>query len=256
MEIIIGNHRDDLNKKVYEIIKTTIDSNPDSNLGLPTGGTPLGLYKIMREDFARGNLSYKNVSIINLDEYVGISRKDRNSYYQFMKTNLIDDLDIKPENFHIPDGTNVSLEFECKRYEKVLIDKPRDIQVLGIGINGHIGFNEPYTSFNSTTRIVELSSETRLANARFFKSLKDVPTHAITMGIKNILEAKKIIIMAFGLNKAQAIADMIEKQPSEICPASALKNHQNLVVIIDKEAASKLSKTTMSKANKGLLAFD
>lgn len=254
MEIIITSRRDKLNEKVYEIIKDAINSNPQTILGLPTGATPLGLYEIMKEDYNQGKLSYDNVSIVNLDEYVGLSRNNPNSYYQFMKTNLIDHLNLKKENFHIPNGTNCDLETECKNYEAVLQDKPRDIQVLGIGINGHIGFNEPDTSFASTTRIVELNSETRLANARFFKSLKEVPTHAITMGIKNILDAKKIIIMAFGFSKAKAIVDMIEKQPSQACPASALQKHQNVVVILDSEAASMLSKNTLSKARESLVA--
>ena len=173
-----------------------------------------------------------------VDEYVGLPRDHKESYYTFMHTNLFSGIDIKEENVHLPYGDTKA---DCEAYEKAMENVHVDVQVLGIGANGHIGFNEPGTSFDEETHIVTLTEKTRQDNARFFDDdINQVPTHAITMGIATIMKAGKILLIATGANKADAVAAMINQAPSTDCPASVLQNHKDVVVILDEAAAAKL----------------
>lgn len=240
MKVIVTNNYDEASLEAFKVMKEVVVNKPNAVLGLATGSTPLGLYKNMIEDHKNNHTSYKDITTFNLDEYVGLDRNHRESYYTFMNTNLFSGLDINSENVHLPYGNTKE---DCDAYEKAMEDYQVDIQLLGIGGNGHIGFNEPGTSFDETTHIVELQERTRKDNARFFDGdINQVPTHAITMGIATIMKASKVLLIATGENKADAVKAMIEGTPSVDCPASALQNHQDVVVILDKAAASKLSK--------------
>ncbi|MEG1509413.1 MAG: glucosamine-6-phosphate deaminase [Clostridia bacterium] len=242
MKIIITNNYEEISNEANKVIRTIITENPNAILGLATGSSPIGLYKNMIKDNENGLTSYKNIKTVNLDEYVGIDETNNQSYIYFMKDNLFNHIDIDLKNVNLPNGKPADLQEECERYTALLNENVQDVQVLGIGANGHIGFNEPNTAFDSTTHIVTLQDKTRADNARFFESLDKVPTLAITMGIKNIMNAKKILIVANGLNKADAVYKMVKGEISETCPASVLQNHPDVVLIIDKDAASKLDK--------------
>lgn len=240
MKIIVKKDYESVSKAAYKYVKKLLKTNDEPILGLATGSTPLGLYKNMIDDNKKGKISFANVKTVNLDEYVGLDKKSDQSYVYFMNTNLFDQVDIDKKNTNLPNGVAKDPQKECDRYNKVLAKNKQDIQILGIGANGHIGFNEPGTAFDSVTHIVELKDKTRQDNARFFKSIDEVPTHAITMGISNIMNARQIIIIATGEGKADAVKAMISDAPSENCPASALQNHPNVIVVLDREAASKL----------------
>ncbi len=238
MKISVCENYDELSNKAFEVIKEQVVAKPDSVLGLATGSSPVGMYKDMIKDHKENGTSYKDVVTYNLDEYVGIDRNDPQSYYTFMNENLFSEIDIDPKNTHVPYGNTKE---DCEKYEDSV--NGVDIQVLGIGQNGHIGFNEPGTPFDEPTHIVDLTENTREANARFFDNdINKVPAQAITQGIGTIMKAKKILLVANGANKADAVKAMIEGPVSVECPASVLQNHPDVVVVIDKEAASKLSK--------------
>jgi glucosamine-6-phosphate deaminase len=240
MQIIIVEDKEQVAEKAFQIVKEVIQSKQKPVLCLATGSTPTNLYKKMIEANQKKELSFKDVSTYNLDEYVGLEATHPQSYAHFMRENLFDHIDIDQKNTHLPNGNASDLQVECERYDNLIRGMAADVQILGIGSNGHIAFNEPGSSFDSTTHIIALSKRTREDNARFFDNPKDVPTHAITMGIASILVAKKIIIMANSSYKATAIQQMIEGPVDVNCPASVLQNHPDVVVIIDKEAASKL----------------
>lgn len=215
-----------------------VASKPNAVLGLATGSSPIGLYENMIKDHKENGTSYAECQSFNLDEYVGIDRNHEQSYYTFMHENLFNGIDIKEENVHLPYGNTKE---DCEAYERSMDNVTVDIQVLGIGSNGHIGFNEPGTSFDEETHIVTLKEGTRKDNARFFENdINKVPTHAITMGIATIMKAKKILLVATGANKADAVSAMVDGPVSVDCPASVLQNHPDVVVIVDKAAASKL----------------
>lgn len=240
MKIIVTNNYDEASLEAFKVMKEVVANKPNAVLGLATGSTPLGLYKNMIEDHKTNGTSYKDVTTFNLDEYVGLDRNHKESYYTFMHTNLFSGLDILEENVHLPYGNTKE---DCDAYEKAMEDFQVDVQLLGIGGNGHIGFNEPGTPFEETTHIVELQERTRTDNARFFDNdINQVPTHAITMGIATIMKSSKVLLIATGENKADAVKAMIEGAPSVDCPASALQNHKDVVVILDTAAASKLNK--------------
>jgi glucosamine-6-phosphate deaminase len=240
MQIIIVEDKKQVAKKAFEIIKETIQSQTKPVLGLATGSTPIELYNQLIQANQNKELSFKDVFTYNLDEYVGLDATHPQSYAYFMRENLFNHIDINQENTNLPQGDAKDLQQECDRYDALVKSMVADVQVLGIGTNGHIAFNEPGSSFDSTTHVIELTKQTREDNARFFEDEKDVPTHAITMGISSILIAKKIILMATSLNKADAVKQMIEGVVDTKCPATILQNHPDVVVIIDKEAASKL----------------
>lgn len=240
MEVIIVKDYDAVSEKAFEVMKEVVTSKKAPVLGLATGSSPIGLYKNMIKDHKENGTSYADVRTFNLDEYVGIDRNHEQSYWTFMHENLFCGIDVKEENVHVPYG---STKADCEAYEKAMEDVSVDIQVLGIGANGHIGFNEPGTPFDILTHIVDLTENTRQANARFFDDdINKVPTQAISMGIGTIMKAKKVLLVANGENKADAVKAMIEGPVDTACAASALQNHPDVTVVIDKAAASKLSK--------------
>lgn len=233
MDVIRVKNADEGGKKAFEIIKTGIEKGAET-FGLATGSTPETLYSAM----VASDLDFSDKVSVNLDEYVGLGGDDKQSYRHFMNVRLFDHKPFK-ETF-VPNGKAADLEAECKRYDGVIADHPIDIQVLGIGQNGHIGFNEPGTSFDITTHVVALTDSTINANKRNFEKVEDVPTHALSMGIGSIMKSKKIILMAFGAQKAAAVKGMLEGEVTENVPASVLQKHDDVVVIIDEAAASKL----------------
>ncbi|MFG6497074.1 glucosamine-6-phosphate deaminase [Fictibacillus sp. UD] len=240
MRVLEVRDYQDMSSIASKIIIEKVQSKPDSKLGLATGGTPIGLYQELIRDYRKNGTSYERVCTYNLDEYVGIDPEDPNSYRYFMEKNLFAHINVPESQVHIPDGTVEDLEAECKRYDDELNRREGvDIQILGIGSNGHIGFNEPGTSFSSHTHIVKLAETTRKANARFFERLEDVPTQAITMGIASILKAKQILLLASGIKKAEVMRRLLTSdEVDEQLPASALKKHQNVTIIADEEALS------------------
>lgn len=204
------------------------------NLGLATGSTPITLY----QEIVKSDLDFSDMISINLDEYVGLPVDNDQSYDYFMREHLFN---AKPfnQNF-LPNGLAEDLDAEVKRYDAVIENHPIDVQVLGIGRNGHIGFNEPGTSFDITTHVVDLAQDTIEANSRFFDSIEDVPKQAISMGIASIMKSKTILLLAFGEGKADALAQMVNGPVTENLPASILQNHPDVIVIADQAAASKL----------------
>lgn len=203
-------------------------------LGLATGSSPIEFYK----QIVASDLDFSELTSVNLDEYAGLSEDNPQSYRYFMNEQLFHKKPFK-ESF-LPNGVAEDAKAEVERYNQVLANHPVDLQILGIGINGHIGFNEPGTSFDSTVHIVDLEQSTIEANARFFDKIEDVPTQAFSMGIRNILDAKSIILFAYGASKAQAIAGTVQGEVTESLPASALQRHEDVVIIADKEALSLL----------------
>ncbi len=235
MKVIKAESYQELSDKAAEIVLQTVKSNPKAVLGLATGSTPIGLYKNMIKDHKKNGTSYKQVHTFNLDEYVGLGPDHPQSYAYFMREHLFDHIDIPAEQTFIPDGKAEDLEKECKEYEeKIKQYGGIDLLVLGIGPNGHIGFNEPGTPFTSRTHVVELTEETRKANSRFFDSIDEVPSQAISMGIGTIMESKKIILLIAG-NKAEAYQRLMDEEPNENMPATVLKNHPDVTVIVDRE---------------------
>lgn len=238
MKVIVVENYEEVSAKAFEVMHELVASKPNAVLGLATGSSPIGLYENMIKDHKENGTSYANCQSFNLDEYVGIDRNHEQSYYTFMHENLFNGIDIKEENVHLPYGNTKE---DCEAYEQSMENVTVDIQVLGIGSNGHIGFNEPGTSFDEETHIVTLKEGTRKDNARFFENdINKVPTHAITMGIATIMKAKKILLVATGDNKADAVSAMVDGPVSVDCPASVLQNHSDVVVIVDKAAANKL----------------
>lgn len=240
MKVIVCKNTEELANEALKVMLDVIKSKESPVIGLATGSSPIGLYNAMIRDHKENGTSYANVKSVNLDEYVGLGIESDQSYVYFMNDNLFKSIDIDKNNTNLPNGKADDMNAECIRYTALLDSMPQDIQLLGIGGNGHIGFNEPGTPFNSTTHIVELQERTRIDNARFFSSLDEVPTHAITMGIKNIMNAKKILVVANGKGKADAVYSMVKGEITESCPASVLQNHNDVIVIVDEDAASKL----------------
>ena len=237
MKIIIVENYNAMSEKAAQLVEQQISENSEMVLGLATGSTPLGLYENMIEGYKKRGVSYKHVQTINLDEYRGLSKDHPNSYYAFMCEKLFNQLDIPLENVHLPDGIARPVEAECRRYE-ALLDRigPPHLQILGMGTNGHIGFNEPGTPEHSLTHCVKLDESTRANNARFFKSADEVPTHAITLGIASILKSKEILVLASGKKKAEAVKRLLDREISEAFPASFLWKHQNVTLIVDRDA--------------------
>ncbi|WP_318615230.1 glucosamine-6-phosphate deaminase [Sporosarcina sp. YIM B06819] len=237
MKVLVFDNYEAASEHAAQLVEAQILENNQSVLGLATGSTPIGLYKNLIEGVKARGISYKNVSTINLDEYIGLPREHSESYHTFMAENLFNHIDISIDNTYIPDGMSPSPEEECVRYEENM-DRvgPIDLQILGIGSNGHIAFNEPGTDPDSLTHVVELVASTREDNARFFPSIDDVPTHAITTGIKSILRSKKIILIASGKGKAEAVKQLLSKEISQDFPASYLWNHNDVTLIVDQDA--------------------
>ncbi len=239
MKIIIAKNYDDMSAKAFKVMKDVVVNKPDAVIGLATGTTPIGLYKLMVEDCKKGT-SYKKIKTVNLDEYKGLDINSDQSYVYFMRDNLFNHIDINLKNTNIEDGKAKDAEKECERYNKVLEKMQQDIQLLGLGSNGHIAFNEPNTPFGSTTHVVDLTENTIKDNSRLFKDISEVPHQAFTQGIKNIMNAKKILILASGKNKAKAVYDMVNGPVTEKVPASVLQLHPDCTLVVDKEAGSLL----------------
>ena len=239
-KVIIVENYEELSKAAFEVMKDYL--KPGKVLGLATGSSPVGLYKNMIKDHIQNKTSYKDIITFNLDEYVGLPKDHKESYYTFMHEQLFNHVDIKEENIHIPSGLG-DLEANCKAYDEAIEKCPVDIQLLGIGSNGHIGFNEPGTPFTLGTHVTDLKESTRKDNARFFDPLgEEVPYQACTMGLATIMKAKNILLVANGENKAKAVKGMLEGEVIEDLPASILQNHPNVTVVIDKAASTLLEK--------------
>ena len=240
MKVIITENYQEMSQKAAEIMIELVKKNPNAVLGLATGSSPIGMYKEMAKDCANGGASYKNVSTVNLDEYVGLTADHDQSYAYFMRTNLFDHIDIDQKNTNLPCGSAPDAQKECDRYNALLETMKQDVQVLGLGSNGHIGFNEPNTPFGSVTHLVDLTENTIKDNSRLFNSIDEVPRQALSMGIKHIMQAKSVLMVVSGKNKSQAVYGMVKGEVTPALPASVLQLHPNVTIICDKDAASLL----------------
>ena len=240
MKLVIGTQEEACAQAAQRYVNL-LNAKPNAVLGLATGSTPLGLYADLVKLCAEGKLSFADCTTFNLDEYVGLDGTHEQSYRYFMDHNLFSKVDVKMERTHVPSGS-VKDDAEAAEYDK-LIDEAGgiDLQLLGIGNNGHIGFNEPLTPFTSVTHIVKLTDSTREANKRFFSSIDEVPTHAVTMGIHTVMKAHSIILLAFGEAKADIIKKTVEGRPDIAVPASLLQLHEDVTLYLDHAAAAKLS---------------
>ncbi|MEK6926410.1 MAG: glucosamine-6-phosphate deaminase [Nanoarchaeota archaeon] len=238
MKLIKVSNYSELSKLAAEIIIEQIKKKPNSVLGLATGQTPLGMYKELVKAYIQKKVDFSKVKTFNLDEYYNIKKTDKNSYHYYMCENFFSRVNVKSKNINMLHGKAKNVKQECQNYDKLLKQNPIDIQILGIGVNGHIGFDEPNSSFSSKTRLIDLTKSTIKRNSRFFKSKKQFPKHALTMGLSEIFKAKKIILLASGKAKKQIISKLIKSKPSEEIPASIIKKHKNSILIADKSALS------------------
>ena len=242
MKVVVVKNYDELSKLGAEIIANLIKEKPNCTLGLATGSSPVGTYQNLIKAYNNKEISFKDVHSYNLDEYCGIDRNHPQSYYYFMHDNLFNHVDIVEENTHVPYAAPGSdLEAEAKKYTEALNGVELDLQLLGIGGNGHIGFNEPGTPFEQETFVVTLAQKTREDNKRFFNSIDEVPTHAMTMGIANIMRAKSILMLISGSAKADTVVNLLKGEITPEFPASVLHNHPHVTVIIDEAAYAKMN---------------
>lgn len=227
--------KEEMAKEVAQLFIDKVKENPKCVLGLATGSSPLGVYKNMIEAYERKEVSFKDVTTFNLDEYKGLDGNHNQSYRYFMNHNLFNYIDINKENTNVPSGF-VSNNLEASLYDKKIAEFGGiDIQLLGLGSDGHIAFNEPGTSFDSLTHITELTEQTIEDNSRFFEKKEDVPTEAVTMGLKSIMNAKMIVLVAIGKNKAYAVNELINGKIDEKMPCTILQKHPNVHIYVDKE---------------------
>ena len=241
MRIYKAKDYEEMSRKAAGIVSAQIIMKPDCVLGLATGSTPVGLYKQLIEWYRNGDLNFSGVRTVNLDEYKGISRENDQSYYYFMHQNLFDHVNIPAGNTHLPDGMEPDSEKECRRYEELIQSMGSvDLQLLGIGHNGHIGFNEPADAFDKLVHCVNLTQSTIEANKRFFASAKEVPRQAYTMGIQTIMRSKKILIIANGEGKADIVRDAFFGPITPMVPASVLQLHNDVTLVADEAALSKI----------------
>ena len=241
MRIIKAKDYDDLSRKAANIISAQVLLKPDCVLGLATGSTPIGTYKQLIEWYEKGDLDFSAAKSVNLDEYRGLTKDNDQSYYYFMYNNLFKHININMENTNVPDGTEPDSEKECSRYENVIEAYGGvDLQLLGLGHNGHIGFNEPDKDFPRTTHCGDLTQSTIEANKRFFASVDDVPKQAYTMGIGTIMKARKILLVVSGADKAQILHDVLCGPVTPEVPASILQLHSDVIVVADEAAMAKL----------------
>jgi glucosamine-6-phosphate deaminase len=241
MKIVITTNTDGVGAHAGSRVAELVHHTPDAVIGLATGTSPLGLYSWLADEVASNRLDFSRTQGFALDEYVGIPLHHPESYAAVLQRHVAEPLRIPAEQIRVPNGRADDLEQACNDYESAIIAAGGiDLQILGIGSNGHIGFNEPPATRHSTTRPVELSSETRNANARFFNAVNEVPTHALTQGIATILRARKIVLVAHGAKKSHAIAAAIRGPISAACPASFLQLHPDVSIVVDKTAASLL----------------
>lgn len=238
MRVVIANDYEDLSSRAAMIVAGQVCIKPKSVLGLATGSTPTRMYNKLVEMHKSASLDFSSVVSFNLDEYIGLLPEDEQSYHWYMNKNFFEHVNISKDNIHIPNGISKNIAEECQKYDQAIqACGGIDLQILGIGNNGHIGFNEPDLKFEATTHKVELDLDTIYANSRFFKNANDVPRYAISMGIKTIMQAKKILLLVNGQNKAEAIFKTIFNEITPEIPASILQLHQDVTVIVEKEAA-------------------
>ena len=239
MRIIKAKDYADMSRKAANIIAAQVILKPDCVLGLATGSTPIGTYKELIKGYENGDLDFSLVKTANLDEYRGLEKSNDQSYDYFMKANLFNHININFDNLNIPNGENPDADAECKRYEEVVKALGgQDLQLLGMGHNGHIGFNEPADEFVKETHCVDLQESTIQANKRFFEKVEDVPTQAYTMGINTIMQAKMILVIVSGADKAEIVKKAFIGPVTPQVPASILQMHPNVVVVVDEAAAS------------------
>ena len=241
MQIYKATDYKDMSRKAANIISAQVIMKPNCVLGLATGSTPIGTYQQLIEWYKKGDLDFSDVTTVNLDEYKGLPRTNDQSYYYFMHQNLFDQVNINPENTHLPNGMEPNSEKECARYESLIHSLGGvDLQLLGLGHNGHIGFNEPGEAFEKETHCVDLQERTFEANKRFFASADDVPKQAYTMGIKTIMQAKKILVIVSGEDKADIVAKAFFGPVTPAVPASILQMHNDVTLVGDEAALSKI----------------
>ena len=239
MRIIRTKNYDEMSRKAAAIIAAQVIHKPNCVLGLATGGTPVGTYKNLVEWYKSGDLDFSEVTTVNLDEYRGLPREHRESYWSFMHRNLFDHVNIPQDRINLPDGTNMDADAECKRYDAVIASMGGvDLQLLGIGHDGHIGFNEPSDAFDMGTHCVDLTEETIEANKRFFASRDEVPRQAYTMGTHTIMSARKVLMIVSGKDKAGIIKKAFFGPVTPHVPASILQMHPNFVLVADEDALS------------------
>ncbi len=243
MRVIITNDYETMSKKAAEIVAKTVMEKPDCVLGLATGSTPIGLYKELTRMHKEQGLDFSKVRTFNLDEYYGIAPDHPQSYYYFMYENLFKHINIPPQSVNVPNGLAKDVKAYCAHYEEMIKQAGGiDIQVLGIGGDGHIGFNEPSSSLGSRTRLKTLTEQTVKDNSRFFEKIEDVPTFAITMGVGTIMETRKCLLLANGAQKAKVVAQTVEGPITAQVTASVLQLHPDCVAILDQEAAVELKR--------------
>lgn len=241
IKVITCKDYEEVSDRAAEIMLDVVKNNPKAVLGLATGSSPIGLYQRMIKDHQENGTSYAEVTTFNLDEYVELEQEHPQSYYTFMHQNLFNHIDIKKENVNLPSVQGEDMQANCDAYNELLSKYKIDLQLLGIGSNGHLAFNEPGTPFDSVTQVVDLLDSTIQDNARFFDNdMSKVPTQSITMGIKNVMDAKRILLIASGKNKAEAIYQTVKGEVSTDCPASILQRHPDVTIVVDEDAASLL----------------
>lgn len=241
MRVIVRSDYEKMSRMAALEVARLLNSKPDAVLGLATGSSPLGLYQELIRMHREEGLDFSKVTTFNLDEYVGLTPDNPQSYYFFMQENLFRHINVAPQNVHVPSGTTDNYEKYCDWYEQRIVDCGGiDLQILGIGVDGHIAFNEPSSSLGSRTRIKTLAQQTISDNARFFDRPEDVPVYAVTMGVGTILEAKSILLLAQGSNKAAAVAAAVEGPVTSMVTASALQLHPDVACFVDEAAASGL----------------
>lgn len=239
MRIIICENYEKMSKRAAKLVAAQVLLNPQSVLGLATGSTPVGMYNELISMYRAGELDFSQVKTFNLDEYYPIKRDNEQSYFKFMYKNLFSKINIDLYNIHFPDGETDNPVSECENYEKLIAQSGGiDLQILGIGQNGHIGFNEPDVNLNPYTHLTNLTENTIKANSRFFEAYDEVPRKALTMGIATILRAKKIILLASGLNKSRVVSELIKDGINTSVPATMLKAHPDAILICDRDAYS------------------
>lgn len=252
MRIVIAKDYEDMSAKAARMVAGQLYLKPDSVLGLATGSTPLHMYRELIKIHHEVSLDFSEVVTFNLDEYLGLKPEDENSYHFYMFRNFFNHINIRRANIYIPNGLAPNIHTECEDYECKIQERGGiDLQVLGIGVNGHIGFNEPDINFEAITHKVKLDEETININARFFATIEEVPRYAISMGIKTIMNAKKILLLANGVNKAEALYRTIYQGITPETPASILQLHPDVTVIAEKEAAKLLRRETHDRTNLG-----
>ena len=243
MRIIIEKDYEAMSKKSAEILAEVVKEKPEAVLGLATGGTPVSMYRNLIDMNKEGKIDFSKVTSVNLDEYKGLSGDHDQSYRYFMNNNLFNHINIDKKNTYVPNGLAEDIEKECSEYDKRIENLGGiDLQLLGIGNNGHIGFNEPDDFLHMSTHLTGLTEGTIEANARFFDKKEDVPTEAITMGLGGIMKAKKILLIASGENKAEIISKLVEGKITTQVPATLLQVHPNVTIVVDEAAASLLKK--------------